>query len=117
MKIVGSLLQVQIVIFEALMMFLLPGNAVNYIQKIRPIVTFNIVRFLTDFSIYLMPIDEDEQMKNEEKVSTPMKSIGIKNFIVLVNLGNFFWLLMLYSYDMAKAGWYYIQSLNHKWSP
>jgi len=37
--------------------------------------------------------------------------------IILANLGNFFWLLMLYSYDMAKAGWYYIQSLNHKWSP
>jgi hypothetical protein len=99
------------------MMFLLPGNAVNYIQKIRPIVTFNILRFLTDVSIYLMPIDEDEHLKNEEKVSTPMKSIGIKNFIVLVNLGNFFWLLMLYSYDMAKVVWYYIQALNHSWTP
>mgnify|MGYP006982830153 FL=1 len=73
MKIVGSLLQVQIVIFEALMMFLLPGNAVNYIQKIRPIVTFNIIRFLTDFSIWVLPVDKDKQLKKEDKVSTPMR--------------------------------------------
>ena len=72
-KIVGSLMHVQIVIFQALMMFLLPGNAVNYIQKIRPIVTFNIIRFLTDFSIWVLPVDKDKQLKKEDKVSTPMR--------------------------------------------
>jgi uncharacterized protein with PQ loop repeat len=58
-KIVGSLMAVQVVIFEGLMMFLLPGNALNYIGKIRPIVTFNIIKFLTDFSVYFLPIDQD----------------------------------------------------------
>ena len=58
-KIVGSVMHIQVIIFEALMMFLLPGNAINYVNKIKPIITFNILKFLTDLSTVLLPVDKD----------------------------------------------------------
>ena len=58
-KIVGSVMHIQVIIFEALMMFLLPGNSINYVNKIKPIITFNILKFLTDLSTVLLPVDTD----------------------------------------------------------
>ena len=58
-KIVGSVMHIQVIIFEALMMFLLPGNSINYVNKIKPIITFNILKFLTDLSTILLPVDTD----------------------------------------------------------
>ena len=59
-KIVGSVMHIQVFIFESLMMFLLPGNAINYVGKIKPIISFNILKFLTDFSTVMLPIDKDK---------------------------------------------------------
>ena len=59
-KIVGSVMHIQVIIFEALIMFLLPGNSINYVNKIKPIITFNILKFLTDLSTILLPVDTDK---------------------------------------------------------
>lgn len=95
-KIVGNVLHVQIILFESLIWFALPGNASDFFKKVRPIVTFNILRFLTDFSSFVMKFDTSQQSINGKKIVSSVQAFGIKSKIAIKNLGNFFWMQMIY---------------------
>ena len=46
-EIIGTILGLQIVLFQALIYVVLPGNIATYYQKLKPIASFNIVAALS----------------------------------------------------------------------
>jgi len=73
-KILGTISQLQIVINLALLQTAFPGNLNNFILKLKPIVTFNIVKIITQYFLMLFSFDVDFQNKVKATIMTPAKN-------------------------------------------
>jgi hypothetical protein len=62
-KVIASLVHLQIVLFQSLVLFPMPGNINSYYSKIKPIVTFNVVKFATSLTPIVFEMDSVKQIE------------------------------------------------------
>ena len=86
----------------ALFMLPFPGNMSNYIQKLKPIASFNVVKQLSKLTAYLFPQDKLEQDKNRVHILPPAQDLGLKTHNTIANLTNIFFMICFIKLDIIK---------------
>mmetsp|Transcript_16682 Transcript_16682/g.25714 ORF Transcript_16682/g.25714 Transcript_16682/m.25714 type:complete len:134 (-) Transcript_16682:234-635(-) len=108
-EILGTILSMQIIINLFLFTIPFPANISTYIHKLKPIVSFNILKALTTFTKGIFKFDVDAQAELKPKILLTVQDLGTKTHNAIPNLGNMFHLL---SYYLVLVG--YLIYLNFR---
>jgi len=100
-EIIGTILSMQIVINLFLFTVTFPANISNYVQKLKPIISFNILKVLTQVTQDFINLDLNGQAQIREKIITPVRDLGTKSHNAIPNLGNMFHLLFYYLFCLV----------------
>lgn len=66
-----------------------PANATNYLAKLRPIISFNLMKYLKYVNDWVLNFDYKGQDDLKVKyLIAPIKDIGFSSFNFLMNSGN-----------------------------
>ena len=96
-KLLLTLLTLQVIIHMFMFMVPFPGNVSNVIKKIKPIVSFNLMKSLTKYTEDFFGFDKllQIQMKDEHIIPS-IQNMGVKHLNCIVNLKNIFHLLSIF---------------------
>ena len=96
-KLLTTLLTLQVIIHMFMFMVPFPGNISNIIKKIKPIVSFNLMKSLTKYTEDFFGFDQllQIQMRDIHLISS-IQNMGVKHFNCIVNLKNIFHLLTIF---------------------
>jgi len=109
-EIIGSIMSLQNVIHMLLFMLPFPANIVNYLSKIKPIASFNVVKSLSKFIMQLLPQDSTKQNENKVYILSSARDLGVKTHNTIANLTNIFIMMCFLGLDFFK---YLLMSLTH----
>jgi len=101
-ELVGTILSLQVIIFMFLFSITFPANTGNFITKLKPIVSFNILKVLSKYTVRFLMIDVDSQAKLRQEIILPAQDLGITSHNSLQNLGNVFHLELVYSLTLIQ---------------
>jgi hypothetical protein len=81
-----------------------PGNVSNVIKKIKPIVSFNLMKSLSKYTEDFFGFDKLLQIQmRDEHIIPSIQDMGVKHLNCIVNLKNIFQLLSIFFMQVAFA--------------
>jgi hypothetical protein len=95
-KMIVTLFSLQVIIHMFFFTIPFPGNIINVIKKIKPIVSFNLLKSLSVYVEKYIKFDTLAQIEMQPKILAGARTMGIKQMNAIVNLKQVFFLLMLY---------------------
>lgn len=101
-EIIGTILGLQIILYQALIYVVMPGNISTYYQRLKPIASFNIVAALSRITDLIFEYDTPMQIKLRPLILSTAQDLNIKFHNSMKNLGNFLFLYFIYFKDVIK---------------
>jgi hypothetical protein len=103
-KLLTTLLTLQVIIHMFMYTVPFPGNISNIIKKIKPIVSFNLMKSLSKYTEKVFKFDTLGQLALKKKYLIPaVKNMGVGHMNCIVNLKNIFQLVVYYLLQVAFA--------------
>ena len=75
-KLIATLFTLQIIIHMFLLSIAFPGNIINVIKKIKPLVSFNILKPVTKYIEKFMLVDTLRQIEMKELIVPSVRGMG-----------------------------------------
>jgi len=91
-----------------------PANIGNFIQKLKPIASFNILKVVSKYTVKYLAIDTAAQSELRPNIILPAQDLGITQHNSITNLGNVFHLEAFYFWTVAKLVFYAVSSMFGK---
>ena len=95
-KLLMTLFSLQVIIHMFMLTIPFPGNIVNVIKKIKPLISFNVLQKLSDWIEKLLQFDTLRQIEMRDLIIPTVRNMGTKHMNCIVNLKHVLLLVILY---------------------
>ena len=95
-KLLMTLFSLQIIINMFMLTIPFPGNIVNVIKKIKPLISFNILKPLQNWVENTLQFDDLAQIEMRELILPTAQNMGLKHMNCVVNFKHIFFLVVIY---------------------
>lgn len=102
-RLIGAIMSLQIVIHLGLFNIGMPANSLNFIQKLKPLVGFNLLKSVQKLTFKLFPDDEQLQMKMINLIKPKMRQLGINSLNSIFLMQNLFYVQLLIIFRFLQA--------------
>lgn len=82
---IATLFSLQIIIHMFLLSIPFPGNIVNVIKKLKPLVSFNIIKDLNKFIERIFMVDTAGQIEMQDLIIPSVRGMGTKQMNCIIN--------------------------------